>query len=165
MMQYDIRKDSFDIVTRSTLHLWRHDIDPPSWLTKTRSKEGKKCRPWPEAKISRKKLSYHSVEQEFLVLQLNKTFLWSGWTKHPQKKFGVKPKIQIFKQVIIRSSFSIVSPRLKPLIYSTIVTPLNFGCFCWFTIDSIVSSTIDMLKQTWFPITGRDRRIERFSSN
>ena len=105
MMECEIRKQSFDALTPLKLNLWRQDIEPPNWLTKTKSKEGTKDRPWPDAKINRKmekkllynsvkkklsynsverKLSYKLVEQNLRVIHLNETFLWSGWTKHPR---------------------------------------------------------------------------------
>ena len=36
-----------------------------------------------ELKSVENKLSFHSVEQNFCIIQLNKTFLWFGWTEHP----------------------------------------------------------------------------------
>ena len=43
----------------------------------------------------------------------------------------------------------------------TIKLPLPF----WFTFNFIISNTIDLLKQTWFPVAGKERKIESQLAN
>ena len=45
MMQREIRKESFDVLTRLKLHLRRQDTDAFIWFTQTRSEEGTVDRP------------------------------------------------------------------------------------------------------------------------
>ena len=169
-MQYKMQKKFFDVLTRLELYLRRQEIDLPNWLTKTKSKGRTKDRTWTKTFLQiswRKTLLRISWTKIFSRFSWTETFFGISWTKTFLRNSCRKSKPQTIKQVIIRTPHS----KLSALdlietdnLFNNCHT-FKFLLLPWFTIDIIISNTIDLLKQTWFPLERKDSQIEGFSAN